>query len=46
MLRGDLATAPVISLLELGFDDLPPAGYLPAERQYIYDRIPRLFPPD
>jgi hypothetical protein len=44
VLHGDQAAAPVISLLELGFDELPPAGYLPAQRGFIYDRIPALFP--
>ncbi|WP_327397361.1 hypothetical protein [Streptomyces phaeochromogenes] len=43
-LRGDRAAAPGLSLVGLGFEDLPPAGYLPAQKENIYDRIRWLFP--
>ncbi|WP_055555253.1 hypothetical protein, partial [Streptomyces kanamyceticus] len=44
VLRGDRADAPRVSLVDLGFEELPPAGYLPADRANIYDGIRRLFP--
>lgn len=44
VLHGNQASASAISLVNLGFEDLPPAGYLPAQKGYIYDRIPLLFP--
>ena len=44
VLHGEKAAAPVISLVNLGFEDLPPAGYLPARKGHVYDRMPPLFP--
>jgi hypothetical protein len=44
VLRGDKPAASVPSLLDLGFEDLPPAGYLPALRGSIYDWTRQLFP--
>ena len=44
VLRGDKPAASVTSLVDLGFDDLPPAGYLPAQRGRLAERICQLFP--
>jgi hypothetical protein len=44
VLRGDKPAASVTSLVDLGFEDLPPAGYLPALRGHVYDWISQLFP--
>ena len=44
VLRGDKPAASVTSLADLGFEDLPPAGYLPAQRGGPAERIRPLFP--
>ena len=44
VLRGDKPAVSVTSLVDLGFEDLPPAGYLPAQWGGLPERIWRLFP--
>ena len=44
MLSGAKPPVSVTSLLDLGFTDLPPAGYLPAQRRGLAERIRMLFP--
>jgi hypothetical protein len=46
VLRGDKPAASVTSLIDLGFEDLPPAGYLPAQRAGLVDQLRMLFLPD
>jgi hypothetical protein len=45
VLRGEKPAMSVTSLTDLGFEDLPPAGYLPAQRAGLAERIQMLFPP-
>jgi hypothetical protein len=44
VLRGEKPAMSVTSLTDLGFGDLPPAGYLPAQRAGLAERIRMLFP--
>ena len=44
VLSGAKPPVSVTSLLDLGFTDLPPAGYLPAQRRGLAERIRMLFP--
>ncbi|MQY14608.1 hypothetical protein SRB5_47760 [Streptomyces sp. RB5] len=46
VLQGRVADVPMLGLADLGFEDLPPAGYLPAQGDYARERLRALFPPE